>query len=331
MDYLKHPLVTPEQERRIRDDLLPEETLVFVSPIGHKETSMLLGGSAVPVITFGIFWLGLCTIFLFAGIAEWGRSGTTGMKWAPAIFLVPFFAVGVLILIQPFLMLTARKKTVFALTDQRAIVSGVKRSSFLPLDDMVRLIYIERADQSGMLGFSTNRPLFRHVLRFDSSMKSDYLSCPFPCIRDIERIVRMRCLPAGPPANLEPGRLDVSPQDRKLIEDHCDPDERVIWAGRGKNPALYALTGKRALALEQLLPGEVKVTGYPMERIVIDEEVGRRGGKGDLIFFRKEYKGTEDSTVIFKQGFLGIDKPGEVKTILLAIGQAGRNQADHSA
>lgn len=323
---LNHPLATPAQQQRIRDELLPEESLVFMSPIGKNS------GGVIATIAGGLFFLAICLFFLVTLIDTELRHGFTWMRLVLAMVLLLFFLITFYILSLPVLIPLICRKTVFALTDRRAIVSGSKRTSFLPLDEIARFSYIEHADQSGTLAFDTHRPLFRHVLRHVATTFPQYMSLRFPSIREVERMVRTRCLPlrqAGClPEDFGPVELTINPEARKLIDKYCDPDEQVIWAEAASPATLYALTNKRALALEQWSRARMKITSYPIGRTFVDEQINRRNGRGDLIFYRQERKGADGDTAVLKEGFRKINHPDKVGTMLRMIRQSCREEQD---
>lgn len=157
------PLLDPEARSRINGEMQPGERLLWS---GQPDPGLYArGGWGLSV--FGIF---------FTGFSLFWIAGAGGMMWfsddGPSrhfdgvgrifscfpLFGLPFLAVGIGMLTSPIWMRRAARRTVYAVTDRRAIVcqggvwGSVTVRSFGPSDltDMTR---VERAGGGGDLVF----------------------------------------------------------------------------------------------------------------------------------------------------------------------------------
>lgn len=324
VNILKHPLVTPEQEQRIAGELQSGERLVFLSPLEGAPGSFRLRTRI-----FGVVWLGMC-LFFTCHVGSYTME--TGKAWwmSEKLVIIPFFVlVGLLVLALPRILSAVLRKTVVAFTDRRVIVAHKKRLDSLPVDDVLRLFYTEHPDRSGTLGFDAKRPVASNVTRMTTYPPIEHVSCPFPHVMDIERVLRTACLSAqriNPlPDVVKAVSYEIDGGMRDLIDAHRDPDETVIWAEQAHQSKLYALTDKRAMVLEGVNGSKIKVSGYPLDRIEIVEQVNRKGGRGDLIFYRHEYTAGRTNVVI-REGFVKLRDVNTTGKLLSAMSHTARPQ-----
>lgn len=146
-------LVTGILPRELEDiakkELEPGEKIVWMEqPMPRILTAQSLGLFlfAVPWTAFAVFW-----IFAAAGfrMPDFGRNG---VLIAFPLFGIPFVLIGVGMLSSPLLMYLKTKKTVYVITDRRAIIIESWRKttvkSFLP-ESLKSIVRKERSDGSG--------------------------------------------------------------------------------------------------------------------------------------------------------------------------------------
>lgn len=158
--------------------------------------------ATVPIFLFAIPWTAFAVFWVAA--AAWGTSegSISGIFRVFPLFGLPFIAIGLGMLSSPFWALRSAKRTVYVVTDRRAIIfgagwNGMKVRSFLPerLGDMSRT---QRADGSGDLIFATDVS----TTSKGGQQKTDVGFMGIPAVRDVEQMVqamveRQRLSPTG--------------------------------------------------------------------------------------------------------------------------------------
>ena len=147
---------------------------------------------AIPWTGFAIFW----TVSAFVGTRYMGGGDATsaGFRFFP-LFGVPFILIGLALFSAPFWTARRLKRTVYAITDRRAIIlaagsfGSMKVRSFGP-GALASIERVERADGSGDLIFeeyTERRGSSSHTVRhgFVSVAR----------VRDVEDVVRKTLVP----------------------------------------------------------------------------------------------------------------------------------------
>src|SRR5947209_6334372 len=139
----------PELADRVARDLAPEEKLIWV---GQPRIDLSLR-AAWFLVPMGIFFTGFALVWmLVAGLFTFGLLAPCGL---------PFIAIGIGLIASPAWLRAMARRTIYALTDRRAIVwqpswfGRVVVQSFTAagLGQMTRL---ERPDGSGNLVFQNS-------------------------------------------------------------------------------------------------------------------------------------------------------------------------------
>ncbi|MFG0285671.1 MAG: hypothetical protein ACF8R7_14730 [Phycisphaerales bacterium JB039] len=186
------PAGQPERDPRISAELEDGEQLIWAA----RPLPRLMSRRAWPIAIFGVPFLGFA-IFWTVG-AAWGISqagsagnGPPGFAIIFPLFGLPFILVGLGLVTAPFWSRRAARKTLYALTDRRAILweggfRGQKVTSFGPeiLDEMSRT---QRDDGSGDLIFR-QREVYTGSDRRSRAKSEGFLAVH--AVRDLEKLVR---------------------------------------------------------------------------------------------------------------------------------------------
>ena len=120
---------------RLQPYLRPDESLLWC---GQPDPRVLLAGSDLFAIPFGLFWTGSVVYY---GI----RTGNGGLsvQWG----FVPFLAVGIYVLVGRYVMRYVRKKrTAYGITTTRGLVAGPRSLTDIPLRS--RAVRVQRSRDS---------------------------------------------------------------------------------------------------------------------------------------------------------------------------------------
>jgi hypothetical protein len=168
-----------------RSELEPGEYLLWSArPDAARaaRASMLILFFAVPWTAFSLFWMTM------AALGVW-QTDMGAVAWIFPLFGLPFVAVGLGMLSLPYFVYSRAKRTVYAITDRRAmiIVAGSTRSveSYGPAD-FGSLKRVERADGTGDLIFLTTEGRARR----GSATKRDLGFLAIPDVGGVERIFK---------------------------------------------------------------------------------------------------------------------------------------------
>lgn len=150
--------IPKELRRKIENELQPGELIRWVGqPIPHFFTAASIGSVlfGIPWTSFAIFWMWGASGFKLPDLREGLQS-----QHLFALFVVPFVLIGFGMLSSPIWVWQAARKTVYLVTDKRAISIQGGRSttirSYLP--DQLKDIYRkERADGTGDVIISIRR------------------------------------------------------------------------------------------------------------------------------------------------------------------------------
>jgi hypothetical protein len=153
------PIFSPELQQLISNELRSDEKQVWAAqplPRVFRLQSIGIVLFGIPWTAFSIFWI--CA----AGWGVWGHAGKAipGPFVFFPLFGVPFVLIGFGMLSSPFWLSKMARRTVYVLTDRRAIVisgkafGGVTVQSFEP-DRLTSMERNQRADGSGNLLFES--------------------------------------------------------------------------------------------------------------------------------------------------------------------------------
>jgi hypothetical protein len=150
--------VDPMLRPFVESELLAGEQLVWAAqpvPRGVTAGNVAIILFAIPWTAFAIFW----TTMAFVGTrAETGHNGFGAMSLCFPLFGVPFILIGLAMFASPLFVRRSLKRTVYAITNRRALVfsptfvSGRRVQSFEP-ERLTSMERIERRDGSGDLIF----------------------------------------------------------------------------------------------------------------------------------------------------------------------------------
>jgi hypothetical protein len=156
-EYAHDVNLSPELETRVRSELQPGERLVWV---GQPRPDLVVRASCF-LVPFGLVFGGIAVFFIIMATTMMGGPANVG---APGFFRffplcgVPFVLVGLLLVASPIWLRRRAEKTVYALTNQRALIwepglfgnFTVRNYTAAGLGHVSRT---ERADGSGDLVF----------------------------------------------------------------------------------------------------------------------------------------------------------------------------------
>ena len=95
-----------------------------------------------------------------------------------------------------------------------------------------------------------------------------------------------------------------------------------IWTRKKAMGTAYAITDRRALAIEK--GWSTTVVSYPPERLDALARRERSNGLGDIIISRRAWRDSEGHGHSVETGFLNIQNPKEVETMLRELAQRAR-------
>ena len=185
------PLVSPE--------LRPNERIVWIGqPIPWRFVKRFIS-----VFVFGIVWSGFIVFWAVGFFGHLPADKDRGWEalGVSVVFLIPFGVVGVGMLSSPYWSWRKAKRTIYVLTDQRAVVfdanwwQAVTIRSFEPsrLTDVRR---VQNADGSGDLEFE-------RTVKTDgegSLQATDHGFMSIPGVKAVEDLVRQLVAQAAPAA-----------------------------------------------------------------------------------------------------------------------------------
>jgi hypothetical protein len=125
------PIPTPELASLLRSELLPGEHLLWSgSPALHKQLhAFWIWLFGIPWTAFSLYFGGLVLMSAFGTLQRAPSGGDWGMGILFSLFLLPFVAVGFVMLWVPFETLRKARRTIFGLTNRRmlSVTAGTKR------------------------------------------------------------------------------------------------------------------------------------------------------------------------------------------------------------
>ena len=135
----------------VRGELDTNETLLWCGQPAPGSLAI----RALPVTLFGVFFFGFALFWMTMALKATRHAGAFSIFFP--LFGTPFLLVGLAMLLAPLWAAMSAKKTIYAVTDQRAIIMGIGRArsaqSFRP-EDLTGFSHFERADGSGDVMFS---------------------------------------------------------------------------------------------------------------------------------------------------------------------------------
>lgn len=170
-----------EDEQKIRSELRPKEQLLWC---GQPYTGLLFRPIDIPITIFGLLW----TVMVIGGIVNAvAQPGHTGVL----VFFIPFICVGFFILFGRFLLdAWLRSKTVYAISDQRAmIMTGIFSQTVrsFHLDTMSEITVTERRNGYGRIVFGPANPW--EQWNAPSGMGNNPLApSAFECVEGVRKI-----------------------------------------------------------------------------------------------------------------------------------------------
>jgi len=178
-----------DAQLRAQSELQPGESLYWTGVADPARAAI----SALPAALFGIPFAGFALFWInaaFHGTHSMNRSSNsfTGAFSFFPLFGVPFFLVGLGIILAPLWAYLRGRSTVYAVTNQRVMVisGGSTRSvkSCTPAD-IVSVDHVERADGSGDIIIRTNA-----LTRSNNSVSQGIVSlCGVPNVKEVARQV----------------------------------------------------------------------------------------------------------------------------------------------
>jgi hypothetical protein len=180
------PTLLPEPVRAsVEAELEPGEGIRWLDqPIPGRMVR-----AAWPIVLFAIPWTAFALFWM--AMAAQGTARASGVASLFPLFGLPFVLIGVSLLATPLWVMRSAKRTVYVVTDRRAIVirGGLRRSvsvrSFLP-EKLTDLRRDQNADGSGSLVFGQDVNVSSRGRRY----AADYGFLAVPNVREAEEYVR---------------------------------------------------------------------------------------------------------------------------------------------
>ena len=180
------PTLLPEPVRAsVEAELAPGEGIRWVAqPIPAR-----MARASLPMVLFAIPWTAFALFWMW-GAAQ-GSSDAPGPFQFFPLFGLPFVLIGLGLFTSPFWLLRSARRTVYVVTDRRAIVicggwrNGVSVRSFEP-EKLTDLRRDQRADGSGDLVFGQDEQVGSKGRRY----KVDYGFLAVANAREAEEYVR---------------------------------------------------------------------------------------------------------------------------------------------
>jgi hypothetical protein len=192
--------LTPEQEQRVLAELGPGESLVW---IGQPRPDLMARGSCVLVgmgvffLVFSVIWIGATLFMSNQFAAQAGAVGAISMLFSACG--LPFVAVGIFMLSAPVWMRNRARRTIYALTDRRAIVweagwFGSTMTRSYTRAALGNLSRDERADGAGDLIFQEFVTLSTNSDGYRTSQLNRRGFLGINHVREVEQLVRQTLL-----------------------------------------------------------------------------------------------------------------------------------------
>ena len=169
----------------VESEMQSGERIVWMDqPIGAR-----LARSAWPIVLFGLPWTAFAVFWMWG--ATWGTSQTESagpFKFFP-LFGLPFVLIGVGMLSSPYWLLRGAKRSVYVLTDRRAILfranwrGSLNIRSFNP-DQLTTIQRTQHKDGTGDVVFSQD-------FRRDNDGHRVSSNIGFLAIRDVKSVEEM--------------------------------------------------------------------------------------------------------------------------------------------
>ena len=181
----------PELQQRVRAELRAGEKLLWADQPVHdmyRRLTVTLRVIGIPWTAFSAFWIAVAVWFTLNG-------ATPGVGWLFPLGGVPFVLFGAVLVSSPSWLGSKARRTVYALTDRRAIVfdagvfGGSKVRSFGP-ERAALMSLTERPDGSGDLIFE----VFRDPRDSGTTFRRGFKAVPH--VREVQDLV-LRTLVAG--------------------------------------------------------------------------------------------------------------------------------------
>jgi hypothetical protein len=185
----------PNVRTAVQSELGQGERLVWASPAVPR----FFTGTSIGAVVFAIPWTGFAIFWMAAAFYGTGKlSGANHVRsqfdYVFPLFGVPFVLIGLALLSSPYWTARRLRRTVYVITDTRAIVlapgwfGATKVQTFAP-DALASMERVERRDGSGDLIFE------QYTQRRGSStqtIRRGFMSVPK--VREVEELVRATLL-----------------------------------------------------------------------------------------------------------------------------------------
>lgn len=164
----------------VEAELAPRERIIWTGqPIAGRLMWQSLG-----IVLFGIAWTAFA-LFWIAGAAQFKMPDFSSPAVLFPLFGVPFVLIGLAMISSPFRIRGRAQKTVYAITDQRAIIvfkgwRAISVRSFAP-DQLRDLRRTQRRDDSGDL-------IFERALVSTPQGHRNTIEDGFRAVRDVREV-----------------------------------------------------------------------------------------------------------------------------------------------
>ncbi len=154
MTPMRIPILPPELQNQVQSELRTGEKLIWA----QQPLPRLYRRQGIGAVLFGIPWTAFSIFWVAMAAMGTHRSGLPVVSIVFPMFGVPFVLIGFGMLSTPFWMGRKARGSIYAITDQRAIIfegrafGGIKVQSFMP-ERLTSLTRTERTDGTGDLIF----------------------------------------------------------------------------------------------------------------------------------------------------------------------------------
>ena len=173
-----------------QEDLRPGERLVWT---GQPNPDRLLSLGDIMMIPFSLMWGGFAFFWEASVLSIYFKPGSN-MPIVMPLFGIPFCLIGFWLIFGRFFTMRAmRKRTFYALTDQRALFLTVGRQrnlQYVTIDSQLNYQKSVRADGSGSLMFASSQvPMW--LTSFAAHQPGNTQAPAFTEIKDVDDVARL--------------------------------------------------------------------------------------------------------------------------------------------
>lgn len=182
--------LSPNQRALIEGELQPGETIAWTGRPKPRAFTL----QTIPLFLFAIPWTGFAIFWVAMALRATGKHGGSGPGLFFPLFGVPFVLVGIGMLSSPLWMKRLARRTIYLITDRRAIVFqrgfSVTTRSYSP-EQLQSLTKRVRPDGSGDIIFAATFPMVIGQSSNPALIQNGFYSVAN--FREVERLLLKLC------------------------------------------------------------------------------------------------------------------------------------------